>query len=385
MNRHLSPLHRLSPLLALLLGTLPLASHAQSAYTLTELKSPTTYNTVATDMDNTGKVVGYTFDPIWGNGGFELPTLARYWRGRAVSWPTSTAASTTGSKGASYYVPMKINQVGVTAGFSTQTLTFQDSNGFMQPASEKAGKVTKLSNQSALNPGFNKITIGGINKLGVIAASGKFYNTEAMPSPDAMSAVLITPGQTLALEHPGHDVAFANGLNDLGTTVGSVIAKGQSARAAVWTNGKLSWVGQPHSEARAVNNAGQVLVRHTTLGILEYPEAPSRPEGADPKGAAAVWLGSQATPIGTDSQVVTPTSMNASGTVVGCVDGAPFIWKNGVMLDLVKEVSNKGAKLPAGSVAECPVAINDSGSILTSYRASPSSSTLTWVRINAKP
>jgi hypothetical protein len=36
-------------------------------------------------------------------------------------------------------------------------------------------------------------------------------------------------------------------------------------------------------------------------------------------------------------------------------------------------------------VAECPVAINDSGSILTSYRASQSSTTRTWVRINAKP
>jgi hypothetical protein len=361
------------------------ASQAQSSYTLTVLKSPTTYATVTTDMDNTGKVVGYSFDRTWGIGGFDLPTLDSFWRGRAVSWSTSTAASITGSKGASYYVPMKINQVGVTAGFSTESLIDQNSAGFMQPASEKAGKVTKLSNQNALEPGFNQTTIGGINKLGVIAASGRYYATDAVPTRDAKSAVLITPGQTLALEHPGYAVAYAHGLNDLGTTVGSVIATGQAARAAIWNNGKLSWVGQPNSEARAVNNAGQVLVRHTTLGIIDLPVAPSFTRDADPKGAAALWLGAQATPMGTDGQVVTPTAMNASGTVVGCVDGAPFIWKNGVMLDLVKEINSKGAKLPAGSVAECPVAINDSGSILTSYRASQSSTTRTWVRINAKP
>jgi hypothetical protein len=71
--------------------------------------------------------------------------------------------------------------------------------------------------------------------------------------------------------------------------------------------------------------------------------------------------------------------------VVGCIDNVPFIWKNGVLLDLVKEVNSKGAKLPSGVVVECPIAINDSGSILTSYRARQSSTTRTWVRINAKP
>jgi len=70
---------------------------------------------------------------------------------------------------------------------------------------------------------------------------------------------------------------------------------------------------------------------------------------------------------------------------VGCADNVPFIWKNGVMLDLVQEVNSKGAKLPQGVVVECPIAINDAGSILTSYRTSATSTGRTWVRINAKP
>jgi len=380
---------RAHPLCQALLGSLaltlmPALSQAQSAYTVTVLKSPTSYLTEATAMDNTGKVVGYSFDRTLGIGGFDFPTLSTFWRGRALSWSTSTAASITGSKGASYYSPVKTNEVGVTAGFSTIALPTQNSDGFMQPATEKAGKVTKLSNQNALQPGFNNITIGGINKLGVVAASGRYYATDAAPTPSYMSAVLITPGQTLALEHPGHAVAYAHDINDQGTTVGSVIATGEAARAAIWNNGKLSWVGQPYTEARAVNNAGQVLVVRSTLGIVDYPVAPWPITGADPKGAAALWLGGQSTPIGIDSQVVTATAMNASGTVVGCASGRAFLWKNGVMLDLLTEVNSKGAKLPTSTLLNCPVAINDTGSILLSYQTVPGAPK-TWIRLNAKP
>lgn len=96
-------------------------------------------------------------------------------------------------------------------------------------------------------------------------------------------------------------------------------------------------------------------------------------------------LGTSIQTIGREDQVVNATAMNNTGTVVGCVDGVPFIWKNGVTLDLVKEVNSKGAKLPSSVVHECPVAINDVGTILTSYRASQNSTTRTWVRLNAKP
>lgn len=96
-------------------------------------------------------------------------------------------------------------------------------------------------------------------------------------------------------------------------------------------------------------------------------------------------MGNAVQTIGRDDQVVNATDMNNAGTVVGCIDNVAFIWKNGVLLDLVKEVNSKGAKLPSGVVVECPIAINDSGSILTSYRARASSTTRPWVRINAKP
>lgn len=375
---------------SLALTLMPALSQAQSAYSVTMLKSPTTYAMEAADMDHTGKVVGQTsvlaFAVSESGAGLLLPTLRV--RKQGVTWSASTASSITGSKTANYYVPFRINQAGVTAGYKTSVA---EASPGSQLFLEQGGKVTGApydASQSAL---------GGINKAGVVAVSA-FQGSQGDLLPFGTNALLIKGGAISPLERPeGVWGTYAHSINDQGTVAGTVngyvrtVTEGvdYNIQAAVWTDGKLSWVGPLQTEARVVNNAGQVLVaRGRSLPRSQEGGANSwrYKDIANPvKGSAFVLLGTSIQTIGREDQVVNATAMNNTGTVVGCVDGVPFIWKNGVTLDLVKEVNSKGAKLPSSVVHECPVAINDVGTILTSYRAGQNSTTRTWVRLNAKP
>jgi hypothetical protein len=382
IKRHLRPVHPFTPLLALMLGTLPLASLAQSAYTLTVLRSPNGNAPVPYDMDNTGKVVGL-YQVLGINTADGSPKLQ--YRNTGVSWSASTASSLTGSKAASSYVPLKVNATGTTAGFKTSAASFTFSG---DPILEKAGKLTTLTYTNPSDaPG--PVMLGSINSAGVVVGTG-FNNGH--------SAVLMKPGQIRDLERlPNHLSTFGNSVNDQEQVAGAVYLSNSDLppgvfhdiRAAVWTNGKLSWVAEQQTEARVINNAGQVLVAKAfgpqignSAGAISLGVRDAR---TTIKGSASVRLGSSIQTIGRDDQVVNPTDMNNAGTVVGCIDNVPFIWKNGVVLDLVKEVNSKGAKLPTNVVIECPVAINDSGSILISHRPSEFDFKRTWVRINAKP
>lgn len=389
----ITPRHPLIGSLALLL---PLCSQAQSAYTVTTLRSPTTYAMEATDMDNTGKVVGQTsvlaFAVTDTGSGLLTPTLKA--RQQGAIWSANTASSITGSKTANYYVPFRISEAGVTLGYKTSVA---DPNPGVKLFAEQGGTVTEVLTYR--EPYYlSELALGGTNKAGVVAATAwKSPGDDLIPF--GATAVLLTGGAvSQLLERPaGVWGTYAHSVNDSGTVAGTIngytktVTEGvdYNIQAAVWTDGKLSWVGPLQTEARVVNNAGQVLV-------AKGRSLPRSQEGgannwrykdiANPvKGSAWVMLGNAMQTIGRDDQVVNATDMNNAGTVVGCVDNVPFIWKNGVLLDLVKEVNSKGAKLPSGVVVECPIAINDSGSILTSYRARQSSTTRTWVRINAKP
>lgn len=375
------------------------ASQAQSAYTLTVLRSPTTYPMEATDMDNAGRVVGqtkvYALAVAEGAPGLLVPTFRV--RQQGATWSASTASSITGSKTATYYVPYRMGESGITMGYKS-SITESYSGG--QLFSDQGGTVAAVPASRELFT-FYQSALGGINKSGAVALSA--YNSSSYEENYSLGsyAVVLSAGTVSILERPNDPWnsgrSYANSINDQGMVAGTLsgfiteLTPGvdYNIRAAVWTNGKLSWVGPLQTEARVVNNAGQVLV---AKGRSE----PRSQEGgannwrykdiANPvKGSALVLLGNAVQTIGRDDQVVNATDMNNAGTVVGCIDNVPFIWKNGVLLDLVKEVNSKGAKLPSGVVVECPIAINDSGSILTSYRARQSSTTRTWVRINAKP
>lgn len=384
---------RLSLIATLCLGSL---AQAQSAYTLTTLKSPTTHGMRPTDMDNTGRVVGHTYDQVLVVAGsivFGSPSLEYWPRIRAASWSATRSSTVTGVRGASRYGPIKTNQAGMTVGQTTKAAS-NDQDGYVTPAVEKGGKVTVLDKDKIFSDIFTRI--GGINQQGQVVATVKF-NRVPVGTPFAPSnhrdAVLLTTSGIMPLGREGHASATGRGINDLGQVVGSVLPNSGAIRAAIWVDGKITRLGEDFTEAIAINNAGHVLVVRNALSskidengnsLIATPEGPRA-------GSAAIWLGSQTTPIGTEQQVVKPTSMNNSGTVVGCADGVSFIWKNGVMLDLLKEVTSKGVKLPAGAVIDCPVAINDAGSIVASmtYLVSSSGSFFNykqeWIRLNAVP
>jgi hypothetical protein len=389
-------LARALPLLSLVAacGT----SQAQSAYTLTVLRSPTTYPMEATDMDNAGRVVGqtsvYALGVAEGAPGLLVPTFRV--RQQGATWSASTASSITGSKTANYYVPYRMGESGITMGYKS-SVAERFSGG--QLFSDQGGTVAAVPASQEFFT-FYESALGGINKSGAVALSA--YNLGRDEQyPLGSYAVVLSAGQMSILERPNNPWnqgrSYANSINDQGMVAGTLsgfiteLTPGvdYNIQAAVWTNGKLTWLGPLQTEARVVNNAGQVLV------AKGRSEPRSQESGANNwrykdianpvKGSAFVLLGNVVQTIGRDDQVVNATDMNNAGTVVGCIDNVPFIWKNGVLLDLVKEVNSKGAKLPSGVVVECPIAINDSGSILTSYRARQSSTTRTWVRINAKP
>jgi len=389
-------LPRHAPLWALLVCAFSSASQAQSAYTLTKLVSPTLNATEAFDMNNAGKVVGQTTVLGFAVGeaapGLLVPSL-RY-RGQGVTWSTSTASSITGSKTTNYYIPFRVIDSGLTLGYKTSVAERVPDATLLI---EQNSKVT-VAMPSAAPYYLSQSAVGSMNKAGVIALSTRnYYQAEALPT--GALALLVQGGViTQVLERPaGAWGTYANSINDHGMVAGTIDGYTQevtegvdySIQAAVWTNGQLTWVGPLQTEARVVNNAGQVLVskgrslpRSVDGGTNNWRY---KDIGNPVKGSAFVLLGTAIQTIGRDDQVVNATDMNNSGTVVGCADNVPFIWKNGVMLDLVQEVNSKGAKLPKGVVVECPIAINDSGSILTSYRSSASSTSRTWVRINAKP
>jgi len=385
-------------LLALMLAAASSASQAQSSYSVTVLKSPTSYAMEATDMDNTGKVVGRTsvlaFAASESGVGLLAPTLKA--RQQGVTWSANTASSITGSKTANYYVTFRINEAGVTVGYKTSP-TEQVARGKL--FSEQGGTVTAVTSSNDLFY-FYESALGGINKSGAVALSAYKSGSDEQ-YPFGSYAVVLKAGTISVLERPNDPWklgrSYAHSINDQGMVAGTLdgfipeVTEGvdYNIQAAVWTDGKLSWVGPLQTEARVVNNAGQVLV-------AKGRSLPRSQEGgannwrykdiANPvKGSAFVLLGNAKQTIGRDDQVVNATDMNNAGTVVGCIDNVPFIWKNGVLLDLVKEVNSKGAKLSTSVVVECPIAINDSGSILTSYLASQSSTARTWIRINAKP
>lgn len=381
-------LPRHTPLWALLLCALSSASQAQSAYTLTKLLAPNLFTPEAFDMNNAGKVVGTTTVSAgfgWLSG---IPILT--YRSQGITWSTSTASSISASKTPNFYVPYRISESGITFGYRTNR---DDPIPFSQLYAEQNGKVTVAMVSSPPHNLANS-ALGGVNKAGVAAVTAHQSNSNQTVRYGA-NAVLVQGGTvSQILELPSSYVnSFAHSINDQGMVAGTLregySVDGDPIRAAVWTNGQLTWVGGLQTEARVVNNAGQVLVAkgRSTPRALEGGANNWRYKdmGNPVKGSAFVLLGTAIQTIGRDDQVVNATDMNNAGTVVGCVDNVPFIWKNGVMLDLVQEVNSKGAKLPQGVVIECPIAINDAGSILTSYRTSATSTGRTWVRINAKP
>jgi hypothetical protein len=138
----------------------------------------------------------------------------------------------------------------------------------------------------------------------------------------------------------------------------------------------------------AINNSGQVLLHRYNRGADQ------------PRHDAAVWLNGALTPItppaddgtqgkdpnGTPLGVI-PVAMNNRGDVVGC-GLFPFVWRDGVMVNLNQVLAASGVKTPNGNPLSCVSAINDQGVILANYVLSTPSKRVSgygWLRLSPLP
>lgn len=405
------------------------AAMAQSAYTLTTLGKPSgAYSFVPTTLDDQGVVrggmfyrSGYKFVATYPYFGF-LPAYLY----RAVSWNgvTATAATTLGGK---YLFPRLTNNSGVQVGpfnktselgslmqpevFPSAAATFQGGSVYAPTVgsatmlrqgstdtdlSALLAKSLGTSNTSSFKSTF---TANGMNNVGAIAG---FFSRPVSASGEVTfvkTPLVYRNGSYSTLDVGTYGNFNVLDINDAGTVVGQVTryreGSGYQSVPVLWVNQQLAAVGDDSlvgHEPLSINNAGQVLM----VG-KSRPFAPGSPaESLLPlRSNSLIWLNNTVTPlISPNDEAVRATAMNDQGTVVGCalrafdlrtVDARPFLWKNGVMLDLVQELKAKGVSLPAGTKLGCPTAINNSGSILTYTYTNQTPSVITWVRLNAKP
>jgi len=154
----------------------------------------------------------------------------------------------------------------------------------------------------------------------------------------------------------GGSGSWANGANDVGQVVGGSFTASGFQHAFLYSNGVMQDLlpGVISSEARAINNAGQVV------GVRG--------------GIAFLWSGGNLQDLGTLQAPYNATSyayaINAIGQVVGSSssslgDSHAFLWKDNVMHDL--------GILPDGLICEA-YGINDYGQVV-GYSASSANGT----------
>lgn len=200
-------------------------------------------------------------------------------------------------------------------------------------------------------------------------------NVSAIPD-----STIWTPGAGVQkLPAPGYQEIHAAGLNNQGDVIGSVReGSSQALKAALWLGGAQFQLITPSFEtqswADAINDLRQIL-------ISTYVQVPS---GTSTMGVSkmAVWDKGVLKPLlpVSDTRYVVDGLINNKGTVTASVgqespvgvytvtDRRAVIWQNGVLSDLTAYVNARGANLPAGTVVDSVLALNNKGSMLVSLR-----------------
>ena len=393
--------------MAALLGS---AATAQTAYTVTILAPPA--DAVAyfpSLLDKQGGVVGGMFYkgptqlsvPLWG-GCLWCPT----YQVRPVSWSAEASASVVAVLGKPNLFPLASNDKGTLLGpyrskFS-QVPPYFPPTGWPTGDAQTGWDLGLISLDTATRQGrVDKVVAQELHGKGKPLKANGLNNrdwllgvTTRPPFPGVSYALYVADvvrgGVASLLELGDFQGSSASGINDAGMVVGAVdkhspdTGNGSNflySRPAIWVNDQLTWVGDEslqYMDATNVNASGQVLLNG----------------GAGKTPQAALWDHGIVTPIavGAVGELVMATALNDQGTVVGCTKGAldgdpflPFIWKNGLKMDLTQELANKGVTPPVGMVWACPLAINNSGAILTHYWDGTGKTPSTWVRLNPKP
>lgn len=403
---------------------------AQSAYSITVLGKPSgAFSFAPMTLDDQGVVRGgmyYRSGLKFVIGGGAFGFLPAYLT-QAVSW-SGTTATATATLGGKYLFPRLSNNNGLQVGPYSKATELQNtlmpevypsSAATFQGASVHAPSVgsatmlrqgstdtdltallTKSLGASNTSSAKSIFAAKGMNNAGAIAG---FFSRPVSANGEVTfvkTPLVYFNGNYTTLDTGPYQNVNPLDINDAGTVLGQVTrytdSTGYQSLPVLWVNQQLVAVGGDslaNHEPLGINNAGQVLLvglsRPVVPGSVEDFLLPLRAD-------SVIWQNNTVTPLlSPNNEAVRATAMNDQGTVVGCalraaadqrsVDARPFLWKNGVLLDLAQALSAKGVSLPAGARWGCPLAINNSGSILTYYHTQVLPVTVTWVRINAKP
>lgn len=384
--------------IALAATLLASAAHAQSSYVMTTLSSPaSSQGFVATAIDNAGKVVGFqqmrdgTLYAAPGDFGALLQCFfgCAAYTTQMVTWPAGTGSRVSASRGQTYFLPVDANGQGNAVGVSVRLAAGKvNVLPFVTPG--RASQYTSLfgnrttSTVSLINGTKDTLfdfQLYGLTENNGIYGGGKAATAGADPYPDVVLPTVRLNGVNTRTPVPEPYVTGRyTAMNNVGDAAGQVSITTRGAFVpALWQAGNLSLIDLPATyQPVVINNAGQVLLQNPSVD-----------------GQASVWFNGAATAINGNGKRVFATDMNSSGTVVGCTqnavaapkraDNTAFIWTNGVLQDLSQVLTSKGVKLPSGTRLGCPMAINDSGSILAYYYRTASVNTVTWVRFTARP
>lgn len=381
-----------------LLACLPQAQ-AQSGYTMTVLSKPSTTDAVhyiPRQIDDQGVVRGISYYKA----GITLSALSlkilNTWSPQAVSWGASTAASVAPTLGAKKFRPLWSNQQGTTIGQIPprplalgQVSPLFDSVQFL---SYYGDGLIRQGNVDTPFPADSGFAPTGLNNAGLIIGTA----ADALNGGRNYPAQLLN-GALTALEQGGFPYVTPRALNDGGVIVGTglkdvlvtsaegVQSTATTSRPLMWVNGRVSELNVPAAMGLQVspfflNNAGQVVI-------------------AGGRDSWSIWFNGVTTalplqPAGLEGAYPMVVALNDAGTIAGCehlqAKTFPFLVKNNVKIDLAKELAAKGIKPPTGYSWGCPMALNNSGSMIMYYwkplsDAQLVNTSVVWVRINAKP
>lgn len=386
------------------------AAQAQSAYTMTVLNRPlSVVGARPVALDNAGNVLGissYVYKTTYEAGGIGSCWVCRHHRFQDIRWPASTTNSLTGTLGQKDFMLQAASPDGSwTVGALGETYVGSRNydasvvpSPLVPPQSLYHNLVVRKGNTSTalrfvlIHASPQAIAINNqgvvVGEVAVVDSQGNgsgpigFIHQSGTERP-------LPPANAERTEQQ-HPVGISNS-NEVLATVFSLprtfdYLEGQAYLWDARSSSRQDLAGgQPGYQALALNQSGQALLSH-------QPKDYTRPMGS------ALWSGGQLIEITGDmanGQSVLALALNDSGVVVGCLQPqntsvafpiyTPFIWRNGVMQNLNSYLSSKGLKLPTGTALGCPVAINNSGTMLAYTYKTGSGSFGNWVRLNASP
>lgn len=373
-------------------------SQAQSAYTMTVLSKPSNADPIfyaPRQIDDKGIVRGVSYERAGLTLSFSYQWLYTY-SPRPVTWGASTGATVTPTLGGKKFLPAFANVQDTIVG---EIISRNIATNGLLPLYDKpnfsgyqgAGAVRQGAVDTPL-PTAPRFVPSAMNNSGLIVGmslTSTVGNNSSKPAQWLKGVVSTLESDEKALAQP-------KAVNDAGVIAGDLSrvvfgppdvlgtpTQTYVTRPVMWTNGRPTELEVPLSmgdtaRVLSINNAGQVLIWTSN-------------------GGPALWFNGTTTPLNLTPRISSSVRLegpNDAGTIAGCEQAGtttwPFLWKNGVQIDLAQELASKGVKPPAGYTWGCPTAINNAGSMVMFYWK-PSSdplkpnNTVVWVRINAKP